>query len=370
MKAIVVGAGVIGLSCARALADRGAQVVVLDGSTGSQEASWAAGGILGPGSEHAADSPLFRLSLDALAGWPEALARLRTETRVEVAYDATGTLLVALTPADRAELAARAQFLAGAGLRATLLDGAGARVREPRLAPGVLAALHLAEARLDNRALWTALREACTRHGLDVRIETPVDEVTERGGRVTGVRTGGAALEADAVVLAAGAWSEGLARSSGLVLPTKPVKGQMLRLAAPDGFLKHVVKRGIAYSVPHRGHGLVTGTTAEDVGFHRGVDPAALDRMVADAAALVPEVAGLPRAEAWAGFRPRLADGLPALGRVPSRPGLFVATGHFRNGILLADVSGRLVADAVFGRDDPRLAAFSPERFGAPARKA
>ena len=154
------------------------------------------------------------------------------------------------------------------------------------------------------------------------------------------------------------------------MLPTKPVKGQMLRLAAPDGFLRHVVKRGIAYSVPHRGHGLVTGTTAEDVGFHRGVDPAALDRMVADAAALVPDVAGLPRAEAWAGFRPRLADGLPALGRVAARPGLFVATGHFRNGILLADLTGRLVADAVFGRDDARLSAFSPDRFGASPRQA
>ena len=370
MKAIVVGAGVIGLSCARALGDRGAQVVVLDGNTGSQESSWAAGGILGPESEHATDSPLFRLSLDALAAWPEALARLRTETRVAIAYDATGTLLVALTPSDRAELEARAKFLSGAGLPATLLDGAAARAREPRLAPGILGALHLAEARLDNRALWTALREACTRHGLDVRIETPVEAVIQRGGRVTGVRVGGTVLEADAVLLAAGAWSEGLAKSSGLVLPTKPVKGQMLRLAAPDGFLSHVVKRGIAYSVPHRGHGLVTGTTAEDVGFHRGVDPAALDRMIADAAALVPDIAGLARAEAWAGFRPRLADGLPALGRVPSHPGLFVATGHFRNGILLADLTGRLLAEAVLGHDDPRLASFSPERFGVPARQA
>jgi glycine oxidase len=144
-----------------------------------------------------------------------------------------------------------------------------------------------------------------------------------------------------------------------------PVKGHIARVEAPAGLLRRIVKRGPRYAVPREGAGVLLGTTAETVGFDRTVDPKAIAAILEACARLVPALAGARAVETWAGLRPRLADGAPAIGAVPSRPGLFVATGHFRNGILLSEVTGRMVADAVLGRHDPRAAAFSPERFGA-----
>jgi glycine oxidase len=137
----------------------------------------------------------------------------------------------------------------------------------------------------------------------------------------------------------------------------------MVRLEAPEGFLRHVVKRGLAYAVPRRGAGLVVGTTSEQAGFSRDTDEATAARLVSEAAALVPSLSTLPVVERWSGLRPRLEDGLPAIGTVPARPGLVLATGHFRTGVLLCVWTGRAVARVVASGDDPALSPFSPARF-------
>lgn len=367
-RVVVLGAGVIGLSVARALAGRGARPLVVDASPAAREASWAAGGILGLGTEYGADGPGYRLARFAFDRWEDAAARLRRETGVPLAVTREGTLLVAKDAADAAALEARGAFHRSVGLASTMLDGAAARRVEPRLSPRVDAALHVPEARLDNRRLLEALDAACRGAGIEVRTGVRALRCVERGGRVVGVETEHGAVAADAVVVATGAWSEEVAATAGLVLPMVPVKGQMLRVEAPDGFLGPIVKQGPQYLVPQRGRGIVVGTTAEEVGFTRGTDEAALGRIRAAAEALVPDLAGRPRVEAWAGFRPRLPDLLPALGPVASRPGLFLATGHFRNGILLCEATGELLARAVLGDVDPLLAAFDPERFGRGAR--
>jgi glycine oxidase len=369
-KVVVVGAGVIGLASARALAARGDQVVVVDGSTGSREASWAAAGILGAGTENQADGPLFRFALAAHRGWPALVASLEAETGVDLRYRTEGTLLVALEDADLPPLEARLALLPAHGIEARWLDGDEARRIEPRLAPAVRAALWIREGRLDNRHLWQAYEVSCRHRGVPRHTNEAVQTVVERGGRVVGVRTDTGTIEADAVVLAAGAWSEGLARASGFHLPMTPVKGQLLRLGAPDGWLSRIVKRGIHYVVPHGAHGLVAGTTAEEVGFDRGLHEEALEGILAGTGRFLPEVRTLPRTEAWAGFRPRLPDFLPAIGPVAGRPGLVVATGHYRNGILLCEVTGRAAAAAVHGERDPLTAAFDPSRFAPPTRPA
>lgn len=369
-QVVVLGAGVIGLSVARALARRGARPRVVDASPAAREASWAAGGILGLGTEYAADGPGYRLARFAFDRWDAVAARLREETGVPLVVTREGTLLVPKDDAETAALAARGAFHRSVGLASELLDGPEARRVEPRLAPTTRAALFVPEARLDNRLLLEALDVACRRDGIEVRVGVRASRLVETGGRVVGVETSDGVLTADAVVVATGAWSAELAATVGLALPMVPVKGQMLRLDAPDGFLGPIVKRGPQYLVPQRGRGIVVGTTAEEVGFARGVDEAALARIRDAAADLVPATAALPRVEAWAGFRPRLPDLLPALGPVASRPGLFLATGHFRNGILLCEATGELVARAVLGDVDPLLAAFEPGRFGDPARGA
>jgi glycine oxidase len=201
---------------------------------------------------------------------------------------------------------------------------------------------------------------------VDLLVDARDGERAGAGARVIGARTERDVLRAEAVVLAAGAWSDALAKTAGLSLPTTPVKGQMVRLTAVDGLVRHVVKRGSAYAVPRAGQGIVVGTTSEQAGFDRSLDEVVLDGLVRETARLVPALSDLVRAEAWSGFRPRLADGLPAVGRVAARPGLFLATGHYRNGVLLCAATGRGVADAVLGRADAptgeTLRACSPDR--------
>lgn len=367
LRAVVVGGGVIGLACARALDERGVEATVFEGSRETREASWAAAGILGAGSESVSDTPLFRLAREALALWPEVLADLSRETGIDVAFRDDGTLYLALDDHDQEEVASRGKFLGGTGFPSAVLTAAEARAKEPAISPDVRGALWIGEARLDNRAQWRAYEASCAERGVRIRRGETVTSLADDGGTVVGVRAGNRTVLADAVVLASGAWSETLARTAGLWLPMVPVKGQMVRLAAPDGLVRHVVKRGITYAVPQAGQGVVIGTTAETAGFDRSLSEDALHAIVANASRLVPAFASHPRTEAWSGFRPRLPDLLPAIGPVAARRGLFLATGHFRNGILLAEVTARMVADAILGRADPRLAAFSPDRFAPKA---
>lgn len=365
---VVVGSGVIGLACARALAREGVRTTVVDGGAHGREASIAAAGILGAGSESTEDTPLFRLSLAALRAWPETVAALGRESRRAIDLRAEGSLLLAFDAADAGALEARGRVHRGAGLGSRLLSGDEARRLEPRLSPKVVAALHVPESRIDNATLHAAYEDACRALGVESRSGAQATEVVHAGGRVAGVRVGDARIDADAVVIAAGAWSDALAATAGVTLPNRPIKGQLVRVEAPDGFLSHVVKRGLAYAVPHTGRGLVLGTTSEDTGFDRGLSTAVEADVRRAAEALVVGLGSRPVLETWMGFRPRLDDGLPAIGPVAARPGLFLATGHYRNGILLAEITGTLVARAILGDLDPRLAAFSPDRFAGGAR--
>ncbi len=368
LRVAIVGSGVIGLACARALVRAGASATVVDGGAHGREASIAAAGILGPGSESEKDTPLFRLSLEALREWPETVAALERESRRAIDLRSEGSLLVGFDDGDVAALDARGRVHRGAGLASRLLTGDEVRRLEPRISPRVVAALHVPERRIDNAALHAAYEEACRALGVVYRSGAQATRVVDAGGRVAGLLVGDETIEADAVVIAAGAWSDALAATTGVQLPNRPIKGQLVRVEAPDGFLSHVVKRGIAYAVPHTGRGIVLGTTAEDVGFDRGLSTAVEAGVRRAAEELVVGLGSRPVLETWIGFRPRLSDLLPAIGPVASRPGLFLATGHYRNGILLAEKTGTLVARAVLGDVDPRLAAFSPDRFGDGAR--
>ena len=272
-------------------------------------------------------------------------------------------MVLARSAEEATSLGAKDEFLRRHGVESRWLDPAASRAQEPRLEGPILGAVWIREGRLDNRALWRAYEASCRGRGVVLRAGEAVTSVREEDGRVVGVATAAGTEPADVVVLAAGAWSDALAATADLRLPMVPVKGQMVRLRGPDDFLRHVVKASLNYAVPHRGGEIVVGTTAETVGFDRDLDEAVLTRLVQDISAWVPGLAALARVESWCGFRPRLEDGLPAIGPVGGRPGLFVATGHYRNGILLADLTARLVATAVAGGRDDRLAAFSPDRF-------
>jgi len=368
VEVAVVGAGLIGLGIAWRLAQAGRGVAVFERDEAGRGASWAAGGMLAPAAEIGFEEPdLYRLMLESRRRWPAFAAELERASGRPVGYDATGTLVVA-TDRDEVEALRRVfRFQQEEGAAVEWLAGFDAAAREPLLSPRLPAAVFAPDDhQVDNRALAEALvavvREAATlREHAPVRAVVPDAEapgvVLEDGERVT----------ARAVVLAAGAWVrdvEGLAPRP----PVRPVKGQMLGLRMEGPLvLRHVVRGPRAYLVPKPDGRLVVGATSEERGFDASVTGGGVYRILEGAVEVVPAVEELAFEAAWAGFRPAARDGNPILGR--AAPGVFLAAGHYRHGVLLTPVTADEVAREVeaslggSGETSPWLAPFSPGRF-------
>jgi glycine oxidase len=334
--AVIVGGGIIGLSCAWRLAREGWRVMLLDGAPEAREASWAAAGMLAPHHEASGPGPLWRLGIDSLARWPgfiEDLGIAPTAVDLHLA----GGLLPVLDDADAADVAERRRFLAAHDIPVRWLAPGELRRYEPALTHECGGALLLPGGQVNPRLMCTRLQAAAAEAGAVIRYHTPVSALAPHGI----VLAGGETIAGDEVILASGAWTPGLAALAGIDLPGEPVKGQMLRLRAADGLIGRFVHCHHAYLVPRAGLGLVVGATMVTTGFDRSDDPAAIDRLAAGARRLVPALADAPIIEQWTGLRPRVAHGLPVIARI--RPGLIIATGHFRNGVLLAPVTAELV---------------------------
>jgi D-hydroxyproline dehydrogenase subunit beta len=367
----VVGAGIVGAATARELAVRGVRVVLLDrgevsgGSTG-----------LGEGNVLASDKepgPELELTLAALRVYDELEERLGDEAQIR----RKGALIVHPDAATWAAEPERVARLRAAGARAELLGPDAVRELEPRLT-GELhgASFFPGDLQCAPRAITRALAREAAEAGAEVRTGCAVEAIQPGAG----VRTAAGPLAADAVVLAAGAWSAGLARGAGVELPVEPRWGQLIRLSAPEpGWIRHkLVDGSYLASVLSPDAGLQVTTVLEttwegDVlvgssrarrGFDTAVEPAVSDAMLARAVALMPDLRRLPVAAAWAGLRPWLPDHRPAIGPSRAVPGLWVATGHEGAGVALGPVTGRLVAQALCG-EKPLLdlAPFDPDRF-------
>jgi glycine oxidase len=382
---VVVGGGVIGLAIAWRAAGAGMTVTVVDETPG-QGASWAAAGMLAPVTEvHYGERPLLGLNLAAADRWPAFAAEVEEASGQPVGYRPGGTLAVARDADDNAALEDLYQFQLRCGLRVERLRSRECRQLEPGLAPsirgGVLAA---GDHQVDNRALVQALLIACRRAGVRL-VEGRVAELTVAGERVTGVAlagggrwdggsalAGGPVLAAGTVVLAAGCWSGGLGGLAAEALPpVRPVKGQLLYLRGPaDEPLCSRNVRGLEVYVVPRGDGrVVVGATVEEQGFDTRVTAGAVHDLLRAALELLPDVAELELLETVVGLRPGSPDNAPMLG--PAGPeGLVVATGHYRNGILLTPVTADAIAELLAtGRVPDLIAPFAPGRFpgGVPA---
>ena len=365
---VVVGGGAIGLAVAWRAAQAGMAVTVVDQAPG-RGASWAAAGMLAPVTEvHYGERQLLALNLAAAARWPSFAAELEEAAGQPVGYRPGGTLAVARDADDNATLEDLYQFQLRCGLEVERLRSRECRQLEPGLAPsirgGVLAA---GDHQVDNRALVQALVVACERAGVRL-VEGRVAELAVEGGRVTGVvlAASGERLAAGTVVLAAGCWSGGIGGLAAEALPlVRPVKGQLLYLRGPaDQPLCSRNVRGLEVYVVPRGDGrVVVGATVEEQGFHTSVTAGAVHDLLRAALELLPEVAELELAETVVGLRPGSPDNAPMLG--PAGPdGLVVATGHYRNGILLTPVTADAIAELLAsGRVPELIAPFGPERF-------
>jgi len=362
---IIVGGGVIGCSIAYYLAREGVKVTVLDKGEIGGEASRAAAGMLAPLAEVEEDGPFQALALAGLRLFPHLSEALEQECGVDIEYLRSGILRVALTEEQAEHLKGFAHRRSSPGLELHWLEPDELRALEPGLSPEIRGALYSPEEHQVNAdQLVQALARAAAARGAVLRQDTRVMRLLGRGMRVTGVRIPDGTLSAGHVVLAAGAWTAKVAQGIGVDLPVFPVRGQMIALLASRSALRHIVWGEEGYLVPKANGLIFAGATVERVGFRNNVTVRGLRGLKRMAESLLPRLADLDAVDAWAGFRPGSADGLPILGPVPGWEGLSVACGHFRNGILLAPITGQLIARSIFdGSSDEALAPFSPARF-------
>jgi glycine oxidase len=368
---VVVGGGVIGLGIAWRAAQAGIAVTVVDQAPG-RGASWAAAGMLAPVTEvHYGEQPLLRLNLDAAASWPAFAAELEAASGRGIGYRRCGTLTVARDADDNAALDDLYRFQLRCGLRVERLRSRDCRRLEPGLAPGVRGGVLAAgDHQVDNRALVQALLSACRRAGVAL-LAGRAAELLVDGERVVGVRlAGGERLAGGTVVLAAGCWSGGLrGLAPGLLRGVRPVKGQLLHLRGPasEPLCQRNLRGLEVYVVPRADGRVVVGATVEEQGFDTRVTAGAVHDLLRAALELLPDVAELELVETVAGLRPGSPDNAPLLGPA-GQDGLVVATGHYRNGILLTPVTAASVAELLAtGKAPEVIAPFSPGRFAAGA---
>ncbi len=367
MRVIVIGGGVMGCAAAWRLAERGAEVTVLERSVPGAEASSAAAGILGAQLEAHGAGAMLELALQSRALYPSFAAALTERTRIDVGYRKCGVLRVAVGDAAGARaLQAETAWQAELDLPQTCVDGPGARAIEPALSDAVSGGVHFAEdARIDPPLLLRALHIAAERAGAQFRTGSYVRGVIERGGRATGVSIeDGSELAADRVVVAAGSWTSLIA---GVGLPedaVKPARGQIVALSSASPLLRGVVFGPRCYLVPRDDGRTLIGSTLEFVGFRKQVTARAVRDLLDAALELVPSLADAELSDAWSSFRPFTSDQRPLLG--PSDvAGLVLASGHYRNGILLAPITAEIVTRVVHDEPAPvDLAPFSLARLG------
>lgn len=367
--AVIIGGGVIGLAIARALCRRGIErVVLIERGRLGMEASHAAAGMLAPQVEADGADDFLELASASRDLYPSLARELREETGIDIELETTGTLLLAFNERDEEEAQRRFDWQSRAGLSVEHLTAEEARRLEPCISPALRGALRFPrDWQVENRRLLAALAAACDRLGVRLLTGTSAESLRLERGRVTSVETSRGRLSAPAVVVACGAWTSSLSLEDKHTASVRiePVRGQMLCFEANPRPARHVIYSPRGYIVPRLDGRLLAGSTTEHAGFDKSVTGRGLQVIMKQALEIAPGIGSLPVLDTWAGLRPRSLDDLPVLGMSAETSGLFYATGHYRNGILLAPITGELIAEQVAGGDGARaqMSAFSPDRF-------
>ena len=357
----VIGGGVIGLLCAWRLAQAGHAVTLFERGEPGQESSRAALGVLNPSTSGQTPFPYIHLSQASLALFPALVDELKEAVGIEVGLRDEGVLLVALDDDEAAMLEEEMSHHRAVGIPVAHVSATELRQLEPAVSPDARSALHFTSAlRVDNIRLCHALALAAHKVGVQIVTGALVNRVLVSDDKVTGVQVGGRVHGTEKVIVAAGSWSGTIA---GIDAPVRPIKGQGL-LLKPNFAVAHVLESFAGYVTPGRDGHLLIGATVEDIGYDQRVTAAGMQKLLSDAMRLAPDLHNATLVRTWAGLRPCSADGLPILGPVAGKNGLCMATAHFRNGILLAPITARLVMEWVEGRT-PALDVkpFAADRF-------
>lgn len=359
---LIIGGGVIGLAIAREMRKRGAMsVAVLERGLVGNEASSAAAGMLALQAETDRADSFFDFCTASNRMYPDYAASLQQETGIDIELDRTGTLFLAFTEDDSIELSRRHDWQKSVSLAVSRLSAAEVLALEAAINPDVREALLFpTDWQVENRKLIAALSAYAVTNGITLIENCETVALIRKDGRVEGVKTASAEHFGDTVILATGAWTSLIEDPAGELPNIKPIKGEIVTFGLERGLLRHVVYSPRGYVVPRSDGRIIAGATVEDVGYDKSITPAAEQSISRSAFEIAPKLRELEIKERWAGLRPYGPEGRPVIGRLPSAENLIVATGHYRNGILLAPATAKLVADIFESRESEFADAFSP----------
>ena len=366
--AIVIGGGVIGCSVSLRLRQAGLKVMMLERGQVGREASRAAAGMLSPQTEASEPGPFFDLCLRSRAMYPTFADEIRSISGIDSQYRDEGSLFLTFDESEAAAIERWTTWQTEAGLAIERLAIDTIQRLEPSVTKAATGAVFVpGDHQIDNRLLMNALEVAARRAGVEVIEDKGADSLSVEGSRIAGVVCGHERYTAGSVVIAAGCWSSALLETAGLIIRVTPARGQMIAVKGDRLPIRSLVHSKRCYLVPRSDGRVLIGATVEYVGFEKGVTAGGIRSLLDAAIELVPEIGGFEIVETWSGLRPDTVDHLPVLGPV-GPDNLFLSTGHFRNGILLAPVTAVLISDAIInGRMPDELMPFSATRDGLQA---
>ncbi|MEJ7848672.1 MAG: glycine oxidase ThiO [Pyrinomonadaceae bacterium] len=349
-EVLIIGGGVIGLSIAREMHKSGARnITIVERGNIGQEASFAAAGMLAPNAETDEIDDFYRFCAESNRLYPQFAAELLEETGVDIELDRSGTLYMGFTENDSAELKKRYDWQRRAGLNVEHLSSEETLAAEPFLSPEVRESLFFPnDWQVENRKLLVALRKYSEINNIEVREGVEILEILTYGENVIGAASNDEKFPADTTILTTGAWTS-LIKLGGTLVPVKikPVRGQMISFHPPEKMFNRVIYSPRGYIVPRADGRILAGATVEDVGFDKSTTEEGISFLRCVASEIAPFLADLEISDRWAGLRPFADRGLPVIGEIAGFRNLIVATGHYRNGILLAPLTGKLVTKIV-----------------------
>ena len=367
---LIVGGGVIGLSLAREMRKKGVEKIsILErNSACGAEASSAAAGMLAPHAECDETDDFYYFCNQSIALYPNFASELLDETGVDIELDRNGTLYLAFTETDSREIRARFERQKKSDFPVEYLSATDARKTEPFVSPDVREGLFFPDDwQVENRRLLHALEKFAEFSGIEIYTNAEIKNLLVENGKVVGAQTETEKFYAPVVVLATGAWTSLVKAGAGnlsLPLEIKPIRGQMISFHTAKRLFSKVIYTPRGYIVPRADGRILSGATVEDAGFDKSLTEAGVEFLRQNAFEISPSLANLEINEKWAGLRPFAADGLPILGALAEIENLFVATAHFRNGILLAPLTAEILSDKIIENTDSKyLDVFSPRRF-------
>lgn len=343
---LIIGGGIMGLLTARELVAEGVKVTLVEReSAAGREASWAGGGILSPLQPWQAPEPVLALARWGQARYAELARQLHEETGVDAEWTQSGMLCL--------DTEQRTEALAWAGRGNTevqLLAKFAVKMREPAVSDTVDSALWLPEvAQIRNPRLLRGLQQSLMKRRVRMLTQCEVTGLRHENGQVTGVDSTRGRISAGTVIVAGGAWSGQLLAGLAPTLDIQPVRGQMLLWRTKPGLVKRIIVQQEHYLIPRRDGCVLAGSTVEQVGFDKATTESGLNELKRASISMVPALAYSTVEQHWAGLRPGSPQGVPYIGAHPALKGLYVNSGHFRNGLVLAPASARLLADLVRG---------------------